>query len=139
MSEPAENVRILKNAYESWDRHKDKDLTCWMSIIADDARLVSLADGADNVPFTRRRSGRSELFEYLEELTRDWEMIFYRVDEYIAERDRVIAIGSCAWRNRLTSKIATTAKVDVWRMRSGKAVEFAEFYDTARLFAAAQP
>ena len=139
MSEQAENVRVLKEAYEAWDRHKGADLGVWMSIIDDDARLVSLADGADSLPFTRRRSGRSELAEYLEELTRDWEMIFYRVDEYVAERDRVVAIGSCAWKNKLTAKIATTAKVDIWRMRGGKAVEFSEFYDTAMLYAAATP
>jgi ketosteroid isomerase-like protein len=139
MSEQAENVRILRDAYESWDRNKGTDLSCWTPIIDDDARLVSLADGADSVPFTRQRSGRSEFIEYLEELTHDWEIVFYRIDEYVAERDRVVAIGSCAVKNKLTSKIATTAKVDVWRMRDGKAIEFAEYYDTARLYAAAQP
>jgi ketosteroid isomerase-like protein len=33
----------------------------------------------------------------------------------------------------------TTPKVDVWRFRDGKAVEFSEFYDTAQAYAAAQP
>lgn len=139
MSEQSENVSILQRAYRAWSDTKAADIDCWVSIVAEDARLTSLADGTASLPFTRRRSGRSEIIEYLEELTKDWQMIFYRIDEYIAERDRVVAIGSTAWKNKLTSKIVTTPKIDVWRMRDGKVVEFAEFYDTARLYAASQP
>ena len=139
MSEQSDNVSTLRSAYETWAGKKAADIGCWASIVADDARLTSLADGASSVPFTRSRSGRSGIIEYLEELTKDWEMIFYKIEEYVAERDRVVAIGSCSWRNKLTSKIATTPKIDVWRMRDGKAIEFAEFYDTAQLYAASQP
>ena len=139
MSEQSENVSILRRAYETWAGKKAAELDCWASILADDARLTSLADGSASVPFTRSRSGRSEVIEYLEALTRDWEMIFYRIDEYVAERDRVVAIGSTSWKNKLTSKTVTTPKIDVWRMRNGKAVEFSEFYDTAQLYAAAEP
>jgi ketosteroid isomerase-like protein len=139
MSEQSENVNILRRAYEAWADRKAADIDCWVSIVAEDARLTSLANGTASLPFTRRRTGKSEIIEYLEELTRDWEMIYYRIDEYIAERDRVVAIGSTSWKNKLTSKIVTTPKIDVWRMRGGKAVEFSEFYDTARLYAASQP
>ena len=66
-------------------------------------------------------------------------MIFYRIEDYVAERDRVVAIGSTSWKNKLTSKIVTTPKIDIWRMRAGKVVEFSEFYDTAQLYAASQP
>jgi ketosteroid isomerase-like protein len=66
-------------------------------------------------------------------------MIFYRVDEYVAQGDRVVAIGFTSWRNKLTGKIAATPKIDIWRMKDGKAVEFSEFYDTARLYAASEP
>jgi ketosteroid isomerase-like protein len=139
VSEQSENVAILRRAYETWAARKAADISCWVDIVDQDARLTSLAEGASSAPFTRSRSGRSEIVEYLEELTKDWEMIFYRIDEYVAERDRVVAIGSTSWRNRLTSKIVTTPKIDIWRMKGGKAVEFSEFYDTARLYAAAQP
>jgi ketosteroid isomerase-like protein len=134
-----ENVRILRSAYETWDAKKAADIDCWISIIDDSARLTSLADGAAPLAFSRRRQGRSEIIEYLQDLIDTWEMIFYRVDEYIAQGDRVVALGSTSWRNKLTSKIATTPKIDVWRMRNGKVVEFSEFYDTAQLYAASSP
>ena len=66
-------------------------------------------------------------------------MISYVVDEYIAQGERVVAVGSTSWTNKKTGKTASTPKVDIWRMRNGKAVEFMEYYDTANLIAAATP
>ena len=139
MSTEADNVSILRKAYETWDAKKAADIDCWIGIVDEDARLTSLADGASPLAFTRSRSGRSEIVEYLQDLVDTWEMLFYRVDEYVAQGDRVVAIGSMSWRNKLTRKVATTPKVDFWRMRNGKVVEFSEFYDTARLYAASEP
>jgi ketosteroid isomerase-like protein len=139
MATEAENVAILRKAYEAWSGAKAANLDCWVSIMADDARLKSLADGAEAVPFTRSRAGRSEIIEYLEGLTREWEMLSYDVDEFVAQDDRVVAIGSTSWRNKLTGKVAATPKIDVWRMRDGKVTEFSEFYDTARLYEASLP
>ena len=139
MGAESDNVSILREAYEAWAGAKAADIGCWLAIIADEARLTSLADGVSNLAFTRSREGRSEIIEYLKGLTNEWSMIFYRIDEYIAQGDRVVAIGSTAWRNKLTGKVAETPKIDVWRMKDGKVVEFSEFYDTARLFAAATP
>jgi ketosteroid isomerase-like protein len=139
MSTEQENASILRQAYQAWDDSKAADIGCWLSIISDDARLTSLADGAPEMPFTRRRSGRSEIIDYLEGLRNDWEMIYYRITEYVAEGDRVVAVGVTSWKNKLTGKIATSPKVDLWRFRNGKVVEFSEFYDTAQIYAAAHP
>jgi uncharacterized protein len=139
MSTESENVGILRDAYDTWANSKAANIDCWVSIIADDARLTSLADGARSLRFTSARSGRSEIIDYLKGLTADWEMIFYRIDEYVAQGERVVAIGATSWRNKRTGKIVVTPKVDLWRMRVGKVVQFSEFYDTARLFAAAEP
>jgi len=61
------------------------------------------------------------------------------MDEFIAQGDRVVVVGRVAWRNRQTGKTVDTPKVDVWRIRDGKAVDFVEFYDTARSLEAARP
>ncbi len=137
MAIESSNVEILKRAYEEWADKKAQDISCWTSIVADDARLTSLADGAAGLSFTRARSGRSDILEYLQGLTAEWEMLFYRIDEFIAEGDRVVALGATSWRNKQTGKVMVTPKVDIWRMKNGKIVHFSEFYDTARLMAAA--
>jgi len=45
--------------------------------------------------------------------------------------------GSMAWRNKHTGRTVETPKVDYWRFKDGKVVEFYEYYDTARVLAAA--
>ena len=65
-------------------------------------------------------------------------MLSYEVTDYVAQGDRVVAIVDSAWRNRQTGKTIELPKVDIWRFRDGRAVEFLEFYDTARLIACAQ-
>jgi ketosteroid isomerase-like protein len=139
MTVEADNIAILKRAYEDWDRSKGAGTDYMMAVFHENVRLTSLADGADPVAFTSARKGKEDFLNYIDGLTRDWEMIFYRVDEYIAQGERVVAIGSTSWRNKKTRKILTTPKVDIWRMKNGKAIEFAEYYDTAKLIAAAQP
>jgi uncharacterized protein len=139
MSVEADNVAILKRAYTDWDNSKGAGTDYMMAVFHKDVQFTSLADGAEEVAFTSSRTGKEEFLNYIDGLTRDWEMIFYRVNDYIAQGDRVVAIGSTSWRNKKTRKIVTTPKVDIWRMKNGKAVEFSEYYDTAKLIAAAQP
>jgi uncharacterized protein len=139
MATEDDNVAILRDAYRRWSDQKGQDLNAMMDIVADDVSLRSLADGAPDVGFTKRRSGKAEVLGYLQGLTSGWEMLSFDVDEYVAQGDRVVAIGRTAWRNKKTGKVADTPKIDLWRFRNGKAVEFAEFYDTANVLAAAQP
>ena len=49
-------------------------------------------------------------------------MVYYRIDEFIAQGDAVVARGSTSWTNKKTGKTAETPKVDFWRFRDGKAL-----------------
>ena len=138
MSNEDQNVAALRRVYRRWADSKGKDQSGWTSIVGDEFNLRSLADGAPGLEFTSERRGKLELLDYLNGLTADWDMIFYEIEEYVAQGDRVVAIGRTAWRNRRTGKVADTAKADLWRFKDGLAVEFFEFYDTARVLAAAQ-
>jgi len=140
MTVETDNVAILKRAYEDWDKSKGAGTDYLIAVFHNDVQFTSLADGApDAVAFTSARKGKEDFLAYIDGLTRDWEMIFYSVDDYVAQGDRVVAIGSTSWRNKKTRKVVTTRKVDIWRMKNGKAIEFSEYYDTAKLLAAAQP
>jgi uncharacterized protein len=113
-----ENVALLKEAYAQWADHKGSDCECWMSIMADDASLRSLANGAPEMEFTTRRNSKAEIRGYLEGLTRDWEMVNFDMNDFVADGDRVVVIGRVAWRNKVTGKVADTPKVDIWRFRT---------------------
>lgn len=139
MTVESENIALLKEAYTQWVDRKGADFACWANIMSDEAALGSLADGRPEMPFTAPRASKAEILGYLEGLMQDWELVNHDMNEFIAQGDRVVVVGRVAWRNRATGKIADTPKVDIWRIRDGKAVDYVEFYDTARSIEAARP
>lgn len=139
MSAETQNTAILQRAYARWLETKGSDFDCWLSVMADDVKLTSLSNGSPAVPFTSARKGHAEIIEYLQGLTDAWAMDSYDIDEYVAQGDRVVAIGSTSWTNKQTGKIMRTPKIDIWRLRDGKIIEYSEFYDTENVHAAAAP
>ena len=138
MSIEDDHVALLKRAYEAWHDSKGAGGPSLDALFHKDLQFTSLANAAhEAVAFTAPVRGLQEYASYLDGLTRDWEMIFYRVDDYVAQGDRVVAIGSMSWKNKKTRKVVTTPKVDIFRFRGNKVAEFSEFYDTAQLIAAA--
>ena len=134
------NVAVLKEAFERWNDSKGQSTDHWLSIMADDVDFRSLAEGRDpGFEFTARRRCCDEVADYLKGLTEQLEMIHYTVEFYVAEGDRVVAVGTTAWRNRATGKSFDTPKVDVVRFKDGKIVEFFEFYDTAMVTETGNP
>ena len=136
MSDEAANVAILKEAYRRWHDSRGGSVDHWMSICDENIKFGSLAQGATGVEYFTAYRARDELKKYFNGLLRDWEMIEYRTDEFVAQGDRVVMIGHCSWRAMAGGKVVSTPKADVWRFANGKAVEFYEFFDTAQVVAA---
>jgi len=139
MSNEAGNVATLKDAYQRWHDTRGGSVDHWMTIVANDVNFGSLAQAAEPMRFATAYSNRDALRGYFDGLLSEWEMLHYTVNEFVAQGDTVFMRGSTAWRNRKTGKAVDTPKVDFWRFKDGKAVEFYEYYDTARVFAAASP
>jgi ketosteroid isomerase-like protein len=137
MSDEANNVAVLTEAYSQWHRSRGTSVAHWMSICAENIAFGSLIQGAaPKVAYMTGYNARAELGRYFEGLARDWDMIEYKVDQFVAQNDRVVMLGHCAWRNKHTGKVVTTPKADSWRFANGKAVEFYEYFDTAQVHAA---
>lgn len=137
MADEAGNVEILKAAYKRWSDSKGGSVDDWMKICADNIAFGSLAQGAvQGARYMTAYNSRDALKEYFGGLARDWEMIDWVVDHYIAQGDRVVVLSRCTWRNKKSGKSVSTPKADSWRLAGGKAVEFFEFYDTAQVHAA---
>lgn len=139
MSHAAANKALLEFVYRRWHESKGAAIDELMEVFDDAVTFGSLADGAAAAPFTAAAIGRHEVRGYFSGLLSAWSMIHYSVDAIIAEGDRVAVVGSTAWTNKATGKICETPKVDVWVFSNGRAVSFFEYFDTARMFAAATP
>lgn len=132
-----ENVRLLEKAYARWHETRGGSVDDWMALIDDNFQFGSLAQSAPQMAFATSYNSRTALKNYFDGLRAEWEMIHYTMNEFVAEGEVVVVRGNVAWRNKRTGKEVQTPKIDFWRFRGGKAVEFYEYFDTARAFAAA--
>jgi uncharacterized protein len=132
-----EHVAKLKRTYRLWAESKGSSFKPWLDLLSERLSFRSLADGIPGAEFTRGGDSRADVMRYFDELSQEWEMMRFEVDTFIAQHDRVAVLGSCAWRHRRTNKVADTPKADFYRFEGGRIVEFIEFYDTAKVLAAA--
>lgn len=137
MSSDEANVAKLRAAYAAWHDTKG-DADVWYPLLAEEVSWGSLADGKPGMEFTHPRISKEEVVGYFSGLADDWKMEFYLINEYVAQNDRVVAIGECSWTHRRTGKTATIPKIDVWKFADGKVTEFMEYYDTYTALGAAK-
>lgn len=133
-----DNVGILKRGYELWSESKGEASEYWFELMDDNVCWASTVDErSPGMEFAVDCQSKEGVVQYFETLAKTWEMENCHVEEYIAQGDRVVVLGSCKWKNRSTGKSVETKKVDVFRMSDGKIVDFREYYDTAKAIAAA--
>lgn len=137
--ETQENVRRLHEAWAKWNDSKGNSPSMWKDYMTEDVKLFSLSDGDAHTPFTAARRGFTEVERYLEGLVRTFSMNHWRIDDTVAEGDRVVGIGSTGWTNNETGKPFVTPIVIVTRWRKGKICEYGEYYDTATIAATTLP
>lgn len=136
MTEQEGNVKVLREGYELWNKSKATSADYWMNLISDDVRWRTLGAGVAGAEFTKECCSKRDVQRYFEKMSEQWELLSYVADEFIAQGDRVVMLGSCKWEHRQTKKIVDSPKVDVLRFREGKIVDFMEYYDTAAVAAA---
>src|SRR5688572_12688010 len=111
------NVEKLRHAYREWHDTCGRSVATWLDLLDDDVELKSLAGGASEMMFTAPRRGKAAVEAYFAEMLRDWEMLSFAVDDFVAEGDQVVAVGRCAWRHRGTGKAVDTPTIGVWRFK----------------------
>ncbi|HXQ40772.1 MAG TPA: nuclear transport factor 2 family protein [Candidatus Udaeobacter sp.] len=71
-------------------------------------------------------------------LSRDWEGFSATAREFIAERDRVVSLGSYSGRNKKTGRLLSASFAHVWTVRGGRIARFDMHTDTAKVLEALQ-
>jgi ketosteroid isomerase-like protein len=139
VSSEASNVEILKEAYQKWHETRGGSVDHFINIVDEKISFGSLPRGAAPMQFASQYDNREVLRGYFNELLAHWSMNYYDVKQFIAQGDTVVMQGVCSWTHKGTGKTCETPKVDIWRFRDGKAVEFYELFDTAAAFAPRRP
>lgn len=133
MSEEARNVAVLKEAYRLWHETKGGSVEHWMSLFADSFAFGSIAQSVQAAPYMTMYESKETLRGYFEGLRRDWQMIEFRTEHFVAQRDRVVMLGRCSWKANKTGRTVWTPKADSFRFANGKIIEFFEYFDTASM------
>ncbi len=137
MSDEAQNVAILKQAYANWSESKGGNVDEWMSIMADDIRFGSIAQGGHGTPYLTAYRNRDALGEYFGGLLRDWQMVEYSAHEFVAQGDRVVMLGHCTWRYKRNGKVVSTSQsrcLAVRRRQGGRVLRVLRHRPVARSY-----
>ena len=120
MSDEARNVEQLRKAYGVCSNTRGASSDHWLEICAENIAFGSLANGPPGSAYLTAYQARDELKGYFAGLARDWEMMEYEVDHFVAQGDRVVMLGRCAWKYRKTGKVVWTQKADSCRFENGR-------------------
>jgi hypothetical protein len=127
------HVAALREAYRRWRDTKGGSADEILALFDDRVEMRSVLDADLPSELAGIHRSRAEAAEYFAALARDWEMLDYVVDQFVADGeygDDVVAIGRCAWRHRSTGAEVDSPKVDIWHFEFGKVTRFTEMFDS---------
>jgi ketosteroid isomerase-like protein len=124
------HLPVLEQAYRNWSETKGGSFEEILDLFDDEVEMRSVLspDIPHEISGTHRT--KAEAVNYFAGLARDWEMLAYDVDRFIADGDDIVMVGRCAWRNRATGKVIDTPKVDIWHFENGKITQLLEMFDS---------
>lgn len=127
------HVVALRRAYRRWRETKGGSADEILELFDDKIEMRSVLGAEIPSGLAGIHRTREEAAEYFAALAKDWEMIDYVVDQFIADGEYgedVVAVGRCAWRHRASGALVASPKVDIWRFEFGKATRFTEMFDS---------
>ena len=82
------------------------------------------------------RSPQEVIDKLLVPITRDWDGFSAKPHEFIADGDRVVALGVYSGTSKATGKSMTSPFAHVWTVRDGRLASFNMYTDTAKVLEA---
>ena len=131
MAHKRRNLAVLGKIYKAYSRGNPDQL---LSAMSEDVRFGLVAQ-QEHFRFGGVRKGKRWARRVISEINEDYHWLKYEVREYIAQKDRVVALTGGRVKHRASGRVMTVDLVDVVRMKDGKIVEFTEHFDTAGLLA----
>jgi hypothetical protein len=125
---PQENIRAAQKAYDDFKRG---DIAAVLEAVDDSIQWTNPGDSSIATAGTRR--GKAEVAEFFKIVADTWIFNTFEPREFVAQGDRVVAIGHYDATGRHTGGKVSADWVMVWRFRNGKAIEFQEYTDTLML------
>jgi ketosteroid isomerase-like protein len=130
---PAENTKIIQDAYAAFGR---RDVASLIGMMSPDIDFQAVVGASSKVPSSGHRVGHEQVTQFFTDLAGGVDFDRFEPQEFIAERDRVVVLGHYAGRAKPTSRHFESDWVMIFTLRDGKIVRFREFADVATINAA---
>ncbi len=134
MEQEERNLSLLRHLYAEYQKGLLEPL---FEMLADDA--VWCSDGPSELPWSGKFEGPAGVRRYFEILAQEVEIQSYETREFIAQGDRVVVLAGIQIVHKRVKRCESYDKIDIFKMRDGRLLEFHEFYDTAKAMAACRP
>ncbi len=121
-----ENIKIVQKAYDAF---KTGNVPGLLSLLSEDIEWT--LPTIENVPFSGSRRGRNKVGEFFAAIAEHQESLQFEPRDFVAQDDKVVALGHYAWRIKSTGRTFESDFVHVFSIREGQATTFKEFLDTA--------
>src|SRR5688572_2185550 len=109
----AANLATLEGAYSRWSSTKGGNAAEILDMFAETVEMRSALSPDVPDAVAGVHMNRAGAQDYFDGLLRDWEMLSYDVETFVAEGDTIVMIGRCAWRNKANGNVIDTPKVDI--------------------------
>ena len=126
-----DNLRIVQEGYADFARG---DVQTLLGKFAEDIEWV--IPGSKANPLTGTYKGRNRVAEFFKLLADLTEISTFEPREFIAQGDKVVALGRETGRVKSTGRAFQSDWAMAFTLRNGKVVKFQEYADTANLDAA---
>ena len=117
---------VVQQAYQHF---KNGDIQSVLGLLSEDVEWTQFE--IEGVPFSGTRRGPERVGEFFSQVFDTEEPLHFEPREFVAQGDKVVALGDYAWRVKSTGREYETDFVHVFTVRDGKVAKYQEFMDTA--------
>ena len=104
--------------------------------MTDDVHWQPVIGAAKHVPFSGERKGKASVAEFFKRVAESEDFQQFEPREFVAQGDKVVAIGHYRAVTKATGKSFEPDFVMVFTLKGGKVATFREFTDSAGINAA---
>jgi ketosteroid isomerase-like protein len=126
-----DNVGVVRRAYENF---KSGNIAGILDSVTDDVdwRLPEITGAS----FGGQRKGRDAVGGFFSNLADEQDSVSFEPREFVAQGDKVVALGSYNWRVKQNGREYGGEWAHVFTVRDGRIVGFHEYMDSAQAEAA---
>jgi ketosteroid isomerase-like protein len=128
-----ENIEVVQQAYQNF---KTGDIQALLNLLTED--VTWQLPEIENASYSGRREGREQVAGFFGSLADALESLSFEPREFVAQNDKVVALGSYNWRVKATGREYGGDWAHVFTVRDGRITGFQEYMDTAAAASAHQ-